>query len=532
VTGRVVDLALLDYQASPRYAAKIGEQPVLSRADIVDRNGVILATNLPTDSLYANPRDVLDADDAIDKILRVLPDLNRKDLTKKLKADSAFVWIRRNLTPHQVYEVNRLGIPGFEFKQEIRRVYPHGTMAAHILGFTDVDGKGIAGTERYFNNVLSEGRNPLILSIDVRLQSILREELSASVTEFKALGGAGIILDVQTGETMASVSLPDFSPNDPSGAIGEAGFNRVTKGVYEMGSTFKLFTTAMALDSGTVTMRDGYDASRPIKIARFKISDYHAKNRWLSVPEILVHSSNIGSAKMALDVGGQAQKAYLKQLGLLGTSEIELPEVGSSLSPARWRDINTMTISFGHGIAVSPIQMAEAVAVLVNGGVRYPATLLKRSHVHMARGQQVLSRKTSRQMRKLMRMVVANGTGRKAAVPGYRVGGKTGTAEKQVGGRYKRKSLISSFVGAFPLDNPRYVILVLVDEPKGNERTQNYATGGWVAAPVVRRVIERMGPALGMLPVHEQKAPQRAPTKLFSVTKASVSIRERRIATR
>ncbi|MGA0394776.1 MAG: penicillin-binding transpeptidase domain-containing protein, partial [Rhodospirillales bacterium] len=222
----------------------------------------------------------------------------------------------------------------------------------------------------------------------------------------------------------------------------------------------------------------------------------------------------------------------LKQLGLLGTSEIELPEVGASLSPARWRDINTMTISFGHGIAVSPIQMAEAVAVLVNGGVRYPATLLKRSHVHMARGQQVLSRKTSRQMRKLMRMVVANGTGRKAAVPGYRVGGKTGTAEKQVGGRYKRKSLISSFVGAFPLDNPRYVILVLVDEPKGNERTQNYATGGWVAAPVVRRVIERMGPALGMLPVHEQKAPQRAPTKLFSVTKASVSIRERRIATR
>lgn len=471
VTGRVVDLALLDYQASPRYAATIGEQPVLSRADIVDRNGVILATNLPTDLLYANPRDVLDADDAIDKILRVLPDLNRKDLTKKLKADSAFVSIRRNLTPHQVYEVNRLGIPGFEFKQEIRRVYPHGTMAAHILGFTDVDGKGIAGTERYFNNVLSEGRNPLILSIDVRLQSILREELSASVTEFKALGGAGIILDVQTGETMASVSLPDFSPNDPSGAIGEAGFNRVTKGVYEMGSTFKLFTTAMALDSGTVTMRDGYDASRPIKIARFKISDYHAKNRWLSVPEILVHSSNIGSAKMALDVGGQAQKAYLKQLGLLGTSEIELPEVGSSLSPARWRDINTMTISFGHGIAVSPIQMAEAVAVLVNGGVRYPATLLKRSHVHMARGQQVLSRKTSRQMRKLMRMVVANGTGRKAAVPGYRVGGKTGTAEKQVGGRYKRKSLISSFVGAFPLDNPRYVILVLVDEPKGNERT-------------------------------------------------------------
>ena len=535
VTGRLVDLTLFDFKASPRYAATVSAQPSATRADIVDRNGIIIATNLPADSLFANPREILDAKAAIQKIRRVFPQIKHNELLKKLKTDSAFVWVRRNLTPQQVYGVNRLGIPGFGFKQEIRRVYPHGVLAAHVLGFTDVDGRGIAGTENYFDQDLRKGINPLILSIDVRLQFILREELSASVAEFKALGGAGIILDVQSGETLATVSLPDFTPNDPSTAIGEAGFNRATKGVYEMGSTFKLFNTAMALDSGTVTMRDGYDASKPIKISRFKITDYHAKNRWLSVSEILVHSSNIGSAKMALDVGGSVQRAYLKQLGLIGKSSIELPEVGASLSPSRWRDINTMTISFGHGIAVSPMQMTEAVAVLVNGGYRYPATLLKRSRAQRVRGAQVLSHKTSRQMRKLMGLVVANGTGRKAAVPGYRVGGKTGTAEKQVDGRYKSKALISSFVAAFPLDNPQYVILILVDEPKGNKRTHNYATGGWVAAPVVRRVIERMAPILGILPVFNKEAPQklkRAPTTHMSVTKASVSIRERRIASR
>ena len=536
VTARLVDMTLLNYEASPQFAATGGHQTFASRADIVDRNGIILATDLPAESLFANPREILNAEQAVIKLRRVLPHLSPSDILTKLETDSAFVWIQRNLTPQQVYAVNRLGIPGFSFKQEIRRVYPHGSLAAHVLGFTDVDGRGIAGTERYFDRVLRKGHNPLSLSLDIRLQSILHEELSASVAEFKALGGAGIIMDVRSGETLATVSLPDFTPNDPSTAIGEAGFNRVTKGVYEMGSTFKLFTTAMALDSGTVTMRDGYDASKPIKIARFKISDYHAKSRWLSVPEILIHSSNIGSAKMALDVGSQVQQAYLKQLGLLSVSSIELPEVGAPLTPARWRDINTMTISFGHGIAVSPVQMAEAVSALVNGGHRYPATLLKRSRSQPIRGEQVLSKQTSRQMRKLMRMVVANGTGRKASVPGYRVGGKTGTAEKQVGGRYKSKALISSFVGSFPLDDPRYVILILVDEPQGNKRTHNYATGGWVAAPVVRRVIERMAPIIGIMPVyepdHENKKPKRFPTKSISITKVSTSIQERRFASR
>ncbi|MEQ8194319.1 MAG: penicillin-binding protein 2, partial [Rhodospirillales bacterium] len=428
VTGRLIDLTMHGLKADQNFAPGPETETEFARADIVDRNGIILATNLPTESLYANPRDILNAEEAADKLTRVLPELSREEILVKLRADSTFVWLQRNLTPQQVYEINRLGVPGFDFKREVRRVYPHGPMAAHVLGFTDVDGRGIAGVERYFDQALSRSAAPLSLSIDVRLQTILREELSKSIMQFTALGGAGIIMDVQTGETLAAVSLPDFTPNDPSSAMGEAGFNRATKGVYEMGSTFKLFNTAMALDSGTVTMRDGYDASHPIKIARFRITDYHAKNRWLSVPEILVYSSNIGSAKMALDVGGQVQKAYLKQLGLLRASSIEVPEVGSPLSPPRWREINTMTISYGHGIAVSPIQMTEAVSTLVNGGFRRPATLLKRTRRDTHLDEQILSDRTSRQMRGLMHLVVAQGTGKKADVTGYRIGGKTGTA--------------------------------------------------------------------------------------------------------
>ncbi|MEX2449706.1 MAG: penicillin-binding protein 2 [Rhodospirillales bacterium] len=532
VTGRLIDLTMYGFEEGRDFAATTGTKADFARADIVDRNGIILATNLPTESLYANPRDILDADEAVDKLGRVLPELSRDELLMKLRTDSSFVWLQRNLTPQQVYEVNRLGIPGFGFRREIRRVYPHGRLASHVLGFTDVDGRGIAGVESHFDQVLKQGSAPLSLSIDVRLQSILRDELSKAVTEFTALGGSGIIMDVQTGETLAMVSLPDFTPNDPSTAIGEAGFNRATKGVYEMGSTFKLFTTAMALDSGTVTLRDGYDASHPIKIARFRISDYHAKNRWLSVPEILVHSSNIGSAKMALDVGPQVQQAYLKQLGLLRTPNIELPEVGAPLAPARWRDINTMTISYGHGIAVSPIQMTEAVAALVNGGYHRSATVLKWTRRDAHPGEQILSAQTSRQMRGLMHLVVDQGTGKKAGVPGYRIGGKTGTAEKQAGGRYNVKALISSFVGAFPIDNPRYAILVLVDEPKGTAQTHYFATGGWVAAPVVGRIVERMAPVLGIAPEPEIEKPKRSPVRLISLTKASAVIRERHVASR
>ena len=266
-----------------------------------------------------------------------------------------------------------------------------------------------------------------------------------------------------------------------------------------MGSTFKLFTTATALDTGTVGLADGYDTSEPIRIARFTINDFHGKKRWLSVPEILVYSSNIGTAKMALDVGAEKQKEYLRRFGLLGTSEVELPEVGSPLYPARWGDISTMTISYGHGIAVSPLQVAAGVSALVNGGVMNPPTLVKRTDKTVPRGERVLKATTSEAMRRLMRMVVRGGTGKNADVKGYLVGGKTGSAEKQVAGSYDKTALISSFIGAFPMTDPRYVILVVVDEPKGQKETFGYATGGWVAAPAVKGVIERMGPLYGVV---------------------------------
>ena len=430
IAGRLIELTIPGKGAEPHLASASPLRPaVADRVGIVDSNGIIMATSLPTASLYADPVDVPDAGEAADKLVAVLPVLNRAEMMVKLKSTARFVWIRRNLTPKQKYQVNRLGLPGFYFQRGERRVYPHGRVAAHVLGFTDTDGLGIAGIEKYFDNVLRNGKASLALSLDLRIQSILHQELSLAMTEFKALGAAGTVLDVQTGEVLAMVSLPDFDPNVPGSGGKDGAFNRMTKGVYEMGSTFKLFTMAMALDSGTVTLSDGYDASKPLRVARYTISDFHAKNRWLSVPEILVYSSNIGAAKMALDVGTSTQKRYLDRLWLLRPAAIELPEVGAPLIPSPWRQINTITIAYGHGIAVTPLQLASAVAALVNGGVYRPATLLKQRRGLPPEGKRVLKAETSRQMRELMRLVVRSGTGRKADAVGYMVGGKTGTAE-------------------------------------------------------------------------------------------------------
>jgi cell division protein FtsI (penicillin-binding protein 3) len=312
-----------------------------------------------------------------------------------------------------------------------------------------------------------------------------------------------VVLDTATGETLAMVSLPDFDPNTPDRAPDKARFNRATLGVYEMGSTFKIFTTAMALDAGTVGMRGGFDASKPIKVARFTITDFHGKNRWLSVPEIFMYSSNIGTAKMAMALGTKGQREYLDRLGLLTPARIELPEIGAPLVPSPWREINTITISYGHGIAVSPVQIAEAVSTVVNGGIRRRATVLKPLKGEAPKGIRVLKPRTSHNMRKLLRLVVTGGTGRQAHAPGYLVGGKTGSAEK-IGTRgYREKALVSSFVGAFPMNAPRYVVLAVIDEPHGDKRTFGYATGGWTAAPVVSRFISRAGPLLGIAPMDE-----------------------------
>jgi cell division protein FtsI (penicillin-binding protein 3) len=501
---RLVDVTLLRQGAEPQAAGGETEGALrMDRADIVDRNGMILATDLGTASLYANPRQILDAAQAARKLAALLPDLNESDLLSRLSASRAFIWIKRGLTPKQEYEVNRLGIPGLYFQREERRVYPQGALASHAVGFADIDNKGLAGVEAGFDERLRREAAPLRLSLDLRVQHVLREELSRAVGEFHAEGASGVILYARTGEVTAMVSLPDFDPNDPAHEPAEARFNRATLGTYEMGSTFKIFTTAMALESGVAALDDGYDATSPIRVARFVISDYHPQARWLSLPEIFIYSSNIGAAKMALDVGAARQRAFLQKLGLLQPADIGLPEVGTPLAPSPWREINTMTVGFGHGISVTPLQLASAVATVVNGGIAHEPTLLRPAPGATPPGRRVLSEATSDALRRLMRLNVVDGTGKQAAVPGYLVGGKTGTAEKNADGSYNRHALLSSFVAAFPMSAPRYVVLVMLDEPKGTEETRGFATGGWTAAPITGRVIARMAPLVGIAPMDE-----------------------------
>ena len=482
------------------------------RADIVDRNGVLLATNLITASLYADARVVPDVAATAQKLVAILPELSPSAVRERLSSGRAFVWLKRNLTPTQQAAINDLGIPGLHFRAEQRRLYPHGALEAHVLGFTDVDGNGIAGIEKYFDQDMRdrgpEGKS-LQLSLDIRVQHVLRDELTAAMLRFRATGAAGLVMNANTGEILGLTSLPDFDPNHPSAAPALARFNRATKGVYELGSVFKVLTVAMALDSGVTNIAGGYDATKPIRISRFTIRDSHAKARWLSVPEILIYSSNIGAAKMAMDVGRDGQREYLDRFGLLDRPRLELPEVGAPITPARWGDISTMTASYGHGLAVSPVQFASAFAATVNGGVLMPATLIKRRAGERAVGVQVVSEQTSEQLRRLLRAVVEKGTGRKASAPGYLVGGKTGTAEKAGVGGYNRKSLISSFVAAFPMTAPEYVVYLLLDEPKGNSETHGYAGAGWTAAPLTSRVVGRIAPILGVRPLDVTAAPIR-----------------------
>jgi len=500
LSAQLVKVSLFETAAErSRSSAAVIGTPLL-RADIVDRNGTVLATNLETHSLYADARLIRTPAATAARLAAIVPGLDRAKTQFRLAGDRGFVWIRRHLTPRQAYQINRLGEPGLQFLSEQRRVYPQGEAAAHLVGFTDTDNSGIAGIEKaHEERLTADPDTPLALSLDVRFQHILRQELAASMATYTASGAAGVIVDVDSAEVVAMVSLPDFDPNrDPGRSPGDARFNRASLGIYEMGSTFKTFTIAAALDAGIVGLDDGYDASEPLRLARFTIRDFHAENRWLSVPEIFMHSSNIGAAKMALDLGGERQQAFLANFGLLNPAPVALPEVGAPMTPARWREINTATIGFGHGIAVSPLQLAAAGAALVNGGTMRTLTLLPRDAP--APGSRVISAETSRKMRQLLRLVVEHGTGSKADAPGYLVGGKTGTAEKNGAGGYDRNRLLSSFLGAFPIDSPRYVILAVVDEPQGTEESYGYATGGWTAAPVVGRVAARIGPLAGLPP--------------------------------
>ena len=500
---RLVDLTIFEPGSEPRHGAASGHDSFV-RADIVDRRGALLAANLRTASVYADPQRVIDPAAAAESLAAVIPGLGRDEIFAKLTSKRRFVWIKRSLSPADQYAVHRLGIPGIAFQIEQRRLYPHGQLAAHVLGFTGVDNRGLAGVERSFDEQLRAPNRhragALKLSLDHRVQFVLEQEVTAAFDTFKAKGAAAIVTDVVTGEVLALVSLPTFDPNNAATAPGNALFNRATLGTYEMGSTFKAFTVAMALDAGVADLKSRYDATQPLRVARFTIRDFHAKKRWLSVREVFIHSSNIGAAKIAMDVGSKRQQDYLRAFGMLSPEPIEFSEVGAPILPRRWRDITTMTVGFGHGLAVSPIQLAGGLGALVNGGVRVPLTLLKRDPDADIPGHRVVSPRVSSQMRKLLRLVVEDGTGGNAAVAGYRVGGKTGSAEKSGKRGYRRKALISSFVGAFPMDAPRYLVLVMLDEPTGNKKTFGYATGGWTAAPAVGHIVARIAPLLGVEP--------------------------------
>jgi cell division protein FtsI (penicillin-binding protein 3) len=482
-----------------------------ARPTISDRNGVMMAGDVKTVSIFADPRKVSDKDEAAELINAVFPELDGRELRDKLGKKAGFVWIKREVTPKQQAQVHRLGIPGLGFLPENKRVYPNGNIGSHVIGFSNIDNIGIAGIEKFIdgqglNDLRGAGlaRNdsdlkPVELALDVRVTHAVREEMVAAVAKYKAIAGAALVLDVETGEIISHVSLPDYDPNNPADALKPENINRLQVGVYEMGSTFKALTTAMALDSGKVKITSSFDASQPLRSGRFKIGDYHGKNRVLSVPEIFIYSSNIGTGRMALAVGVEGHKAFLKKVGQLDRLRTELPESSEPIKPAHWGELNTMTISFGHGLAVAPLQAAMATAALVNGGKLITPTYLKRSKEEADKvATRVIKPETSQMMNYVMRLNAEKGSATKADIPGYYLGGKTGTSEKVVGGRYSKTKVFNAFVAVMPADKPRYILLTMLDEPKGLPETHGFATSGWNAAPTTGKIVERIGPMLGL----------------------------------
>ncbi|MEO6581312.1 MAG: penicillin-binding protein 2, partial [Sphingomicrobium sp.] len=396
--------------------------------------------------------------------------------------------------------------PGLAIDREPDRLYPQTSLGAHVIGYTDVDGHGVAGMERAFDNQLSGASSrgaPLTLSISSRIQQALEHELLGAMTTYSAIGAAGIIMDINTGEVLAMTSLPQLNPNAAGLGSPEARFNRATSGVYELGSTFKPFTVAMAMDSGLIkSMGQMYNCPEVLNAYGQTIHDTHPFRRGCSVAEIMKESSNIGSAQIADQVGAVRQKAFLGKMGFLSRVEVELRERGRTLTPgSRWGPFETMTVGFGHGIAVTPLHLASGYATLFNGGIFRPATLLKVGPTHpAAQGRRVFTEQTSYKMRSLLRLVVTQGTGKKADAPGYRVGGKTGTAEKLVGGHYTSAAVVTSFAGVFPMDEPRYVMVMMLDDPKATAETYGFHTAGWNIAPAFSVAVSRIAPMLGVRP--------------------------------
>lgn len=471
------------------------------RPHIYDRNDNLVALNIDISSVAIRPDILSNKDDVIDRILSAVPNFYREDLENKILNDKKFVWLKRGVTPKERERIHNLGIPGIQFIEETKRFYSAANTLSNVIGYVNIDNKGQTGIEKYIDqNLNKEITEDIHLSIDLEVSHAIRDELLKSMRKYSAKGAASVLMNVNTGEVISMTSLPDFDPHYPKDALKPENINRVTKAVYEIGSTFKAFTAAMALDSGVVDLDTIYDATNPIKIGRHSISDFHAKNRELTVEEIFIYSSNIGSAKMALDFGVEYHKSFLKKLGFMDQINSELPDPSKNIIPPNWKEINTMTISFGHGIAITPLHAAVAGASLVNGGRLIHPTFLKKNTNETIDYSQVIDPTTSDKLKKLMYLNIINGSGKNAAVDGILVGGKTGSAEKVSDKTYEKNKLRTTFLGAFPINEPKYILFLLLDEPEGIEETHGYATAGYNVAPTFSNIVTRIAPMLDIIP--------------------------------
>ena len=511
LAGRLVMFAVgADSHGARRTASQ--DAIATARPDIVDRNGEVLATDVKAPSLFGEPRRIIDKDEAIELLTAALPDLDEAEARTRLSSRKGFVWLKREITPKQQQNIHKLGIPGIGFLRENKRVYPTGRSVAHLIGLVNIDNQGIAGMEKWLDSngladlhragfATDRLQRPVELSIDLRVEHALRDELMKAKEKYKAKAASGLVSNVRTGEIVALVSLPDFDPNNPKEAHDPERINRLTTGVFEMGSTFKALTLAMALDSGKANLNTLYDGRGTLKFGKFTIHDTHPVGRAITLSEVFTFSSNVGAAKIALAQGVEAHKAFLKKLGQMDRLRTELPESASPIVPKRWTELNTITASFGHGIAVAPLQAVMGINACINGGFLIPPTFLKRSEEEArAIARKVLRTETSDKMRYLMRLNAEIGTAKKADVKGYYIGGKTGTSEKVVNGRYSKKQVLNSFTAIIPADNPQYQLLVMLDEPKALPETHGFITSGWNAVPTGGKVIARIGPLLGIEP--------------------------------
>ena len=472
------------------------------RGAILDRRGRLVASTVPVMVLHADPKKLLDPAEAAAQLAPLLPKKTEEQIYHLLKRKTRYVELDRKITPKRHADILQLGLPGISITPSTTRLYPQGREAAHLVGAVDIDGKGIAGIELSQDDLLRAGK-PVHLSIDLGIQAIVRRTLAGQIEQFEALGGVGLMMDMKTGELLSMVSLPDFDPNHLMASTDDARFHQAAKGVFEMGSIFKILNTAIALETGAVRPEDTIDVRKPMRIGRFTINDYHPLQRDLNISEILVHSSNIGSAQMVERVGPETQKAYMDRLGLLQPTNLEIPENARPIVPQNWGRLASITIAYGHGLSVSPVQAAAAISAAAGTGDLIAPTLLKREPGQTAERVRIFSKETTKAVRSMMRLVVSHksGTGNFAEAPGYLVGGKTGTAEKIINKGYNKKSNRVSFIGTFPAHDPAYLIFIMVDEPKGQKESYGYATAGWVAAPAIKKIVEQTAPLLGIEPV-------------------------------